>query len=101
MEQQKLSLIFEITLFLCYSWETVSVTFSLLPYLITFLKNFSELLELKDGRCTPSESVVLGKSLTCKESVIFEDNFNEELIDERKWLIEQYIATSEGQVCVS
>lgn len=56
---------------------------------------------MNNEKCDPSETIVLGKPLICKKSVIFEDNFREETVDERKWLVEEYIAINKEEVCIN
>ncbi|RZC41379.1 Gram-negative bacteria binding protein 2 [Asbolus verrucosus] len=53
--------------------------------------NVTELLKIRDSTCETSKTVVARKSLICKNSVIFQDNFDSSAIDGNKWLIEEYI----------
>jgi hypothetical protein len=55
--------------------------------------NVTELVQLKNSSCETSPTTVRGRSVICKNSIIFEENFNGEGIDTKKWLIEQYIPT--------
>lgn len=43
--------------------------------------------------CVTSQTTASDQLVVCKDTIVFEDNFNQNVIDENKWLIEQYFPT--------
>lgn len=41
--------------------------------------------------CDQSLTKVTDQKMVCKNTTIFEDNFNQESLNENNWMIEQYI----------
>ncbi|KAJ3661452.1 hypothetical protein Zmor_005847 [Zophobas morio] len=53
----------------------------------------TELVKIGDKPCKNSITSVSGKTLICKDDLVFEEQFNKPKIDDKKWIIEQYIPT--------
>lgn len=65
-----------------------------------FLADLTSILGNGDNNekkpCEKSESTFDGGKPVCKNSIIFQDNF-EEVVNESNWIVEQYIPTYSGE----